>query len=122
MLLAAEAGSTEVAARPATRRRRCSRQAAVDHVVVNASATGAGADAVERLRLLVAAANASGARSTVLVSADGDITAADAMLVGATQIVVKPIGGADLVGALASLYGNEPEPFVAPAFRSREAA
>ena len=69
------------------------------------------------------AARAAGAHCTVLFAPDAaGISVGDAMPAGAWQLVVKPIGAADLMAALRSLYGDDPEPLVAPELLGRRAA
>jgi DNA-binding NarL/FixJ family response regulator len=44
------------------------------------------------------------------------------MMLGADQLVIKPVGADDLLAALQSLYGDEPERFVAPSLLASAAA
>lgn len=117
MLLAAEASATEAVAHCGDALTMV-QAGGIDHVIVNANTARSAAE----LRDLVSAARAARTRTTVLVSADGSPSVADVMLLGADQIIVKPIGGTELVTALAGLYGEDPETFVAPAFLANEAA
>ncbi|PAX07196.1 ATP-binding protein [Sphingomonas lenta] len=96
----------------------------ITHVVADAASAGAeGPEVLAGLRELVAAANRTGAHSTLLLApAAAGITVAEGMLVGASQLVVKPIGAADLMTALRSLYGDDPETLVAPALLDARAA
>ena len=82
-----------------------------DHVLVD---VGSIAEGLDGLRRLVAAADARGALVTLLAAQGGSPSVAELMLVGASQIVVKPIGGDALVQALAGLYDDEPQTFIAP--------
>ena len=74
-------------------------------------------------RWLSPPARAAGAHCTLLLSPEAaGISVGDAMTVGASQLVVKPIGAADLMAALRSLYGDDPEPLVAPSLLGLRAA
>ena len=117
MLLAAEAGATEAAGSYEDAAALLA-AGGIDHVVASAATAGD----VEALRTLAAAANDGGARLTLLVSTEHGPSVADCMLAGAAQIVVKPIGGTDLVRALAGLYGDDPQTLVAPSLFGSAAA
>jgi signal transduction histidine kinase/ActR/RegA family two-component response regulator len=93
-----------------------------DHVVVNAGTAGSTFESIDDLRAVLAATGAVHARTTLLVSRDGTPTVAEMMLLGATQIIMRPFSADDLLAALSSLYGDDPEPFVAPALFAAEAA
>ena len=86
------------------------------HLVVDTSSLGEhGVNLVGLMRDLARAARTAGAHSTLLLSTDAaEVTIGDAMTAGASQLVVKPISTTDLIRALRSLYGDDPEPFVAP--------
>jgi signal transduction histidine kinase/ActR/RegA family two-component response regulator len=89
----------------------------VGHLLVDAaSLADEGVETLSALRELVGSARQAGARCTVLLSpAAAGVSVAEAMMLGASQLVVKPIAAPDLIAALGSLYGDEPEGFVAPA-------
>ena len=106
MLLAAEVGSTEASA---TIEDAVPLIAAggVDHVVCTA-----GAEDLPALRALVQAVRGV-AHLTLLAANDGLVPIADLMMLGADQIVVKPVGGDALIAATASLWSDDPDSFVA---------
>ena len=115
MLLAAEVGATD-AAEDVEAARSLIAAGGIDHVVCSAGET-----AVDQLRSLVRATAAAGAKLTLLAAADGPVPIADLMTLGADQIVVKPVAGDALVAALASLWGDEPDDFVAAGLTARAA-
>ena len=87
---------------------------AITHVVCDVAAAD-GSEPLLALRTLIAAADAAGARVTLLADPTGAVPIAQLMLLGAMQIIVTPTDDEVLIAALASLYGDDPEPFVAPA-------
>ena len=87
------------------------------HLLVS---TGAGD--IESLRAFVQAVRSAGALVTLLHSTEGGASAADMMMLGADQLVIKPVGAEDLLAALQSLYGEDPEAFVAPGLLASAAA
>ena len=107
LLLAAEVGATEGAEDAGAAAQMLTE---VDHIVC---AIGDGS--LDDLRTLTTAADAAGVKLTFLAPADGPVSIADLMMLGADQIVVKPVAGDALAMALASLWSAAPEPFVAPA-------
>ena len=107
MLLAAEVGSTGTAA-DAGAAAESMAAGGIDHLVCSTRN-----ESLEALRALVAAADGAGAKLTLLAATDGAVSIADLMTVGADQIVIKPIAGDALVAALASLWGDDPDSFVA---------
>jgi DNA-binding NarL/FixJ family response regulator len=48
-------------------------------------------------------------------------TIAELMMIGASQLIVKPIGIDDLLEALATLYTPVPEQFIAPSLKAHAA-
>ena len=109
-LLAAEAGTVEVAGDMATAIAALAAGAAT-HLLL-----GVGGLPADALRDAARAARAAGAQLTLLLSPEtAGVSIAEAMTAGATQLVVEPITAADLVAAMKSLYGDEPDGFVAPA-------
>ena len=92
----------------------------ITHVLVGTAT--AGDDRVATLRSLAGLARSHDAHCTLLVAPEPDFTVADAMMVGATQIVVKPIPTDRLVEALHSLYRADPETIVMTAGEVRAAA
>jgi anti-sigma regulatory factor (Ser/Thr protein kinase)/DNA-binding NarL/FixJ family response regulator len=77
---------------------------------------------IESLRAFMEAARSAGALVTLLHSNDGGASAADMMMLGADQLVIKPVGADDLLAALQSLYGDDPARFVAPSLLASAAA
>ena len=124
VLLGAEAASVAVADTAAAAVAALDGPAGATHLVVDAaSLVGDGVDLVAALRDVAGAARAAGAHCTVLLSPEAaGISVGDAMMAGASQLVVKPIGAADLMAALRSLYSDDPEPLVAPALLGLRAA
>jgi CheY-like chemotaxis protein len=108
MLLAAEVESTDGAADLDDALVRLE-GGGVNHLLVDVSSIGEGIDGVRRL---VAAAQDRGVLVTVLAATGGSPSIADLMLIGASQIVMKPIGGDALVDALRGLYDDDPLTFV----------
>ncbi len=98
MLLAAEVDTTDAADDADGAEARLA-SGGLDHVLVDVGSVEGGADG---LRRIVAAA--AGARVTLLAAQDSTPPLAELMLIGADQILVKPIGGGDLIRALADLY------------------
>ena len=90
----------------------------VTHVVCSVAIAGGAAD---ELRPLIEAADVAGAPVSLIVDPDGPISVASLMLLGATQIIVRPLDPDQLSAALASLCSAAPEPFVAPHLLDRAA-
>ena len=124
VLLGAEAGHVAVAEAGADAIAALTGPDAPTHVVIDAgSIAGEGIDLVSTLRDLTGAARAAGAHCSLLLApAAAGLTIAEAMGVGAEQLIVKPIGGADLMAALKSLYGDDPDSLVAPDLLGARAA
>jgi CheY-like chemotaxis protein len=97
---------------------------AATHILLDAaSVVEDGVDLLSSLRDVTRAARAAGAHCTLLLApAAAGITIAEAMTAGASQLIVKPIGAADLMAALKSLYGDDPDCLVAPALLGARAA
>ena len=89
------------------------------HLLVSTGTAGTGLGA---LGTLVQAAHGSAARVTLLHCVTEEASAADVMMLGADQLIIKPVNAADLLGALQSLYGEDPESFVAPSLLASTAA
>ena len=86
-----------------------------DHLLFDAACIADdGPDPLADLRALVAACDAAGTRCSLMIASDGAISPAQAMMAGASQIIVKPIGIDELLSALRSVHAAEPEMFVAP--------
>ena len=115
MMLAAEVGATD-ATSDAGAATIAIAAGGVDHIICATRD-----EALDALRALSGAAEAAGVKLTLLAAADGTVPIADLMTVGADQIVVKPIAGDALVAALASLWGDAPEPFVATGLMAQAA-
>ena len=81
-----------------------------------------GASEPDTLRAFVEAGQSAGLRITLLHAPGDGSSVADMMMLGADQLVIKPIGSQDLLAALRSLYSGEPETFVAPALLCAAAA
>ncbi len=120
MLLATEDATTDVVA-------DCSAALAAleggefDHLLIDAGAVDA-EDRLNALRDIAAAARRTGASCTLTVASGSDFSIAEAMTVGATQIVVKPVPADQLIAAMAGPYGDKPELLIAPSLFERDAA
>ena len=90
----------------------------VTHVVCAAAAAGG---SVEALRPMIEAADAAGAPVSLLVDSGGPVSVASLMLLGATQIIVRPLDPDQLTAAVATLCSGAPDPFVAPHLLDRAA-
>lgn len=87
----------------------------IDHIVVDAGCAVTGSEPPALvLGRFVDTAMAANALISITISPGADVSIADAMTAGASQIIVKPIGVDEIVEALQSLYGASPETFVAP--------
>ena len=75
-----------------------------------------------RLGPLVAAAQRTGTKISLLHDPAGGASVADLMMVGADQLLVEPIEIPAIQPAMQSLYGATPETFVAPALAESRAA
>lgn len=91
----------------------------VTHLVVDSTAA---ANERDTLLALMRIAREAGAKLTLLHTPNETQSTADMMMLGAEQLVIKPIGAAELLTALQSLYTGEPETFVAPSILQRDAA
>jgi signal transduction histidine kinase len=114
MALMAEAESLEIATNLSDAAAMVG-QGHCDHLLFDAACIAEDcADPLADLRGLVAACDAAGTKCSLLVAMDGPLSPAQAMMAGASQIIVKPIGIDELLPALRSVYAKEPEVFVAP--------
>ena len=78
-----------------------------DHLLIEANSATVGAAApVSSLRRLVDAANAAGVSTTILFAASEDLPIAELAQIGATQLVMKPVGGRQLVQSLCEGYAE----------------
>jgi len=81
------------------------RTGAIDHVLIEArSARIEGSEPLESLRVLIDAARVAEARVTVLLAPGEDLPLGDVAQLGADQLVLKPVGGAQLVASLQEIY------------------
>jgi signal transduction histidine kinase/ActR/RegA family two-component response regulator len=80
-----------------------------------------GADPKTSLLALAEAANQAHAYFSLMMAPSATMTIADAMMIGASQLIVKPIGIDDLFEALQSLYGPDAATLVAPSLGARAA-
>lgn len=95
---------------------------AVTHIVFDAGCAIIEGEVVsDALSKIVDAAIEAKALISIMVAPGPDISIADAMTAGASQVIVKPIGFDELVEALESLYGGSPETFVAPTLAAKAA-
>jgi DNA-binding response OmpR family regulator len=80
-------------------------EAHFDHIVIEgASAGGAGRSAIEGIRMLVAQARPANAHTSLLAAASEELGAAQMFAAGADQVILKPIGAAELIAQLKKLY------------------
>ena len=84
----------------------------VDHLVFDADCLAGCSDPMAALRLLVDRCGAADTSLSLLLAMGGPVLPADAMLVGPSQIIVKPIDVDSLIAALTSLHSDQPEQFV----------
>ena len=90
-------------------------QTKLDHLLFDVSCIAPdSSDPVDDLRRLVSACDAADTRLSLMLDKEGQVPPAQAMMVGASQIIVKPIGIEALLPALRSVHADEPEVFVAP--------
>ncbi|WP_375402698.1 ATP-binding protein [uncultured Sphingomonas sp.] len=127
VLLGAEAGHVAVADTVADALAALAALAGSDaptHIVIDVgSIAGEGIDLISTLRDLTGAARAADAHCSLLLApAAAGLTIAEAMAVGGEQLIVKPIGAADLMAAFKSLYGDDPDSLVAPDLLGARAA
>ncbi len=88
----------------------------IDQLVFDVSCIGeSGSDPVAGLRDLVTACDAGETRLSLILATDGPLAPAQAMMLGAAQIIIRPIALDQLLPALRSVYADQPEVFVAPA-------
>ena len=79
---------------------------AVDHIVIEGkSAAPVDADRLGSLRQIVATARQAGVLTTILFAPDEALPVGDVAMIGADQIVLKPVGGVALIAALTGVYG-----------------
>jgi signal transduction histidine kinase/CheY-like chemotaxis protein len=89
---------------------------APDHLLFDtACLTTDDADPLDGLRELAVLCEEKSIKFSLLLAQDGPVSAAQAMILGASQIILKPIEIDQLLGAMRSLHNGEPELFVAPA-------
>jgi signal transduction histidine kinase/ActR/RegA family two-component response regulator len=94
----------------------------VSHIVFDASCAISDTETPDAAFCrIVDAATAANALISITIAPAPEISIAKAMTAGASQVIVKPIGVDDLVAALQSLYGPEPETFIAPDLNARAA-
>jgi len=81
------------------------RKGKVDHLLIEAkSATIDGMTPVEALRALVAEAHEADIPVTILLAPSEELPLGDVALLGATQLILKPLGGAQLMATLRDAY------------------
>ena len=78
----------------------------VDHLLVEAKS--AGGDPVAALRQITEAARERDVHLSVLFAPSDDLPASEIVSIGASQIILKPIGGKALMAAMAQPYAIEP--------------
>ena len=94
----------------------------VTHILFDAGCAVSGNETTAAaLGRIVDAATEANALISIMIAPRPDISIADAMTAGASQIIVKPISVDELIEALQSLYGPTPETFVAPSLCARAA-
>lgn len=121
MMLAAEGAGT-VAVTDAAAAIEALVAGGVTHLVcVVGSAAGDDGDCSTALRRMIEAAGAADVPVSLLVDPDAPASVASLMMLGAAQIVIRPIDQDQLVAALATLRGDAPDPFVAPRLLDRAA-
>ncbi|MBA4091025.1 MAG: hypothetical protein C0494_10585 [Sphingobium sp.] len=79
------------------------------------------ADDANALQHWIEAADAAGAKTSLLLADSGPVTPAAAMMMGADQIILRPVEAEDIVEALCGLFGAAPENFVAPSLTALSA-
>ncbi len=82
------------------------REGRLDHVLIDAAS--AGEDDHRTLRDLAALARQHDVRLSVLQPAESAASTGDLLLVGASQIILKPVGVKAMIAAMASLYQCDP--------------
>lgn len=81
------------------------RAGAIDHVLMEArSARLEGTEPLDSLRSLIGAARAADTRVTLLLAPGDDLPLGEVAQLGADQLVIKPVGGAQLVATLQDGY------------------
>ena len=78
-------------------------------------------DPLDALRGVTTAANRANVLITLMVASGQGPTIAELMMIGASQLIVKPIGIDDLLEALATLYTPDPDQFIAPSLKAHAA-
>ena len=121
MLLAAEGAATEASPSVDEAAHAISSNA-FNHVIADVETLTVNDDIKDALRQLIACADKHTAKVSLLLTHASALTVADAMMVGACQIILKPVTGDVLVAALASLHGPNPETLIAPSLFATEAA
>lgn len=120
MLLACEVAATTVAMDVEEARMLMTRDA-LTHLLVDARAVEA-ADPAPALRDLIHHAHRHNLRCTLTINPSTDLQVAEALMVNADQIVVKPIDAERIVEAMRTLYLDQPEALVGPGLIDRKAA
>ena len=112
IILAAEAASTEVASTIDEALARLQSGWRGHVVVANVGSDEGNHNSTYDLRRLATATAEVQGIMSVLVGASCALTIADAIMVGADQVIAKPIKSDDLLKALGSLHGEEPQSIV----------
>ena len=121
MMLGAIAGSVAVASSIDQALEKLDEQK-ITHIVFDANcAVVEGEHPSELFGKIVDAANERSAFLSILVAPGPKLSIADAMMAGASQVIVKPIDFDELSEALRSLYGSSPATFIAPALEAKAA-
>ena len=104
MLLGAEARSIDIVLSGAAAIARMD-EGQFDHVLIEAvSAADDHAAPTEALRAVIEKARSVGAKASLLATPTETLGAAQLFAIGADQLILKPIGAADLIAALKKLY------------------
>jgi len=72
-----------------------------DHILIEGASTGG----IDDIRAIVAAAGTAGSKTTLLAAPTDQLGKADIFAAGADQVILKPVGAADLIAGLKALYG-----------------
>ena len=113
LALAAEGAATSVAADLDAATMILSTGAAT-HLLCDVDSMAEAGDGLSALRPVLDAARARHAFAVLLARSGGPIAVADLIILGADQIILRPIEFDQLAAALATLGGDDPETFVAP--------
>jgi signal transduction histidine kinase/CheY-like chemotaxis protein len=94
----------------------------ISHILFDArTVLSSSEEPVMALRAVARAADEARALLTILIAGGGELTIADVMTVGASQLIVKPIEIDEMIAALKTLYTPDPEIFIAPSFNAHAA-